>query len=70
MSCSSISQFAGERPELVEVRTLEPLTIGLEEFDVRPREAFGKLAQKTLSALGSKVAVAAPVQVEFRARAK
>jgi hypothetical protein len=52
------------------VRTLEPLRIGLEEFDVRPREAFGKLAQKTLDALGTKVAKEAPLQVEFSARVK
>jgi hypothetical protein len=63
-------QFAGEKPELVRVRTLEPLPIGLEEFDVRPREAFGKLAQKTLGALGSKVATAAPLEIEFTARPK
>ena len=65
-----VFQFAGDKPELVKVRSLEPLSIGLEEFDVRPREAFGKLAQKTLSALGSKVAQTAPVQVEFTARPK
>ncbi|MFZ5895992.1 MAG: hypothetical protein ACOY0T_33355 [Myxococcota bacterium] len=63
-------QYQGDKPTGVRVRTLEPLAIGLEEFDVRPREAFGKLAQKTLSALGSKVAQSAPVQIEFSARSK
>jgi hypothetical protein len=56
--------------ESLTVKTLEPLPIGLEEYDVRPREAFGKLAQKTLDALGSKVAKTAPLQVEFSARPK
>jgi len=50
------------------VRTTEPLDAGLEEYDVRPREAFGKLAQRTLDALGTKVAKSAPLQVEFTAR--
>jgi hypothetical protein len=62
--------YAGEKPQTVHVRTLEPLAIGLEEYDVRPREAFGKLAQKTLDALGSKVAKTAPIEVEFDARLK
>lgn len=60
--------FAGDKPESVKVRSLEPLAIGLEEYDVRPREAFGKLAAKTLSALGSKVAREARVELEFTAK--
>ena len=62
--------YQGDKLSAVHVRTLEPLQIGLEEFDVRPREAFGKLAQKTLGALGSKVAQVAPIQIEFSARPK
>ena len=62
--------YAGDKPQALAVRTLEPLRIGLEEYDVRPREAFGKLAQKTLDALGTKVAKEAPIQVEFNARVK
>jgi hypothetical protein len=56
--------------ESLAVKTIEPLQVGLDEYDVRPREAFGKLAQKTLGALGSKVATSAPVMLEFSARAK
>lgn len=61
---------AADKLESVTVKTTSPLAIGLEEFDVRPREAFGKLAQKTLDALGSKVAKEAPLDLEFSARAK
>jgi hypothetical protein len=61
---------ATDKLESVTVKTTAPLAIGLEEFDVRPREAFGKLAQKTLDALGSKVAKEAPLELEFTARAK
>lgn len=63
-------KYAGDKPESVSVRTLEPVAIGLEEYDVRPREAFGKLAQSTLETLGSKVAKTAPVEFEFSAKAK
>jgi polyisoprenoid-binding protein YceI len=62
--------FAGDKPTQVRVRTLEPMPVSLEDYDVRPREAFGKLAQKTLDALGSKVARVAPIQLEFTANAK
>jgi hypothetical protein len=56
--------------ESVAVKTTEPFQVALEEYDVRPREAFGKLAQKTLDALGSKVAKSAPLSVAFTARPK
>jgi hypothetical protein len=62
--------FDGDKPKSVRVRSLEPLVLGLEDFDVRPREAFGKLAQATLQSLGSKVAVAAPIEVDFTASVK
>lgn len=62
--------FSGEKPNALSVRTLTPIAVGLEEFDVRPREAFGKLAQKTLDALGSKVAKSAPIELEFKATAR
>lgn len=63
-------KYDGDKPQSVFVKTLEPLPIGLEDYDVRPREAFGKLAQRTLDSLGSKVAKTAPVQLEFSAKVK
>lgn len=62
------AHYEGDQLKDVSVRTTEPLDAGLEEYDVRPREAFGKLAQATLGALGTKVAKSAPLQVEFTAR--
>ena len=47
-------KYAGDKLESVSVKTTAPLVVGLEEHDVRPRELFGKLAQKTLSDLGQK----------------
>jgi hypothetical protein len=61
--------FTGAEPTAVRVRTLKPLVVGLEEHDVRPREAFGKLAAKTLAALGNKVASEAPIDLDLTARA-
>ncbi len=61
--------WAGDAPTGVTVKTLEPLDIGLDEYDVRPREAFAKLAAKTLSTLSDKVAKAAAVTIEFSAKA-
>lgn len=63
-------RFAGERLSGVSVKTTEPMVVGLEEHDVRPRELFGKLAQKTLSDLGQKVAKEAPIELQFSAKAK
>lgn len=59
--------FDGDTPTKMTVKTVKPLGIGLEEYDVRPREAFGKLAAKTLGALSDKVAQQADLSVEFTA---
>ncbi|MEZ4223462.1 MAG: hypothetical protein R3B13_21120 [Polyangiaceae bacterium] len=64
----AIFKFEGDKPVSVSVKTVEPMAVGLEEHDVRPREAFGKLAQKTLGALGNKVAAQAPIQLELSAK--
>jgi hypothetical protein len=62
--------YAGDRLESASFKTLEPVVVALEEHDVRPREAFGKLAQKTLAALSPKVAKEARVSFELKAKAK
>lgn len=61
-------KYEGDKLTSVDVKTSKPLTIGLEEHDVKPREAFGKLAQKTLQALSPKVAKDALVSMEFTAK--
>ncbi|NUO50063.1 MAG: YceI family protein [Polyangiaceae bacterium] len=53
-------------PKSVSIKTKGPFTVGLEEHDVRPRDTFGKLAQKTLSDLGSKVAKEAQVEIDVK----
>lgn len=58
-------RYDGDNLEEVHVRSVGPLSIGLDEYDVRPRTGFGKLAAKTLEALAPKVAKFAEVHVEF-----
>jgi hypothetical protein len=62
--------YAGDTARELSVKTREPLPVPLEEHDVRPRSAFGKLADKTLDALGAKVSKVALVSLEFTARPK
>jgi hypothetical protein len=59
--------YEGDKLAGVAVRTVKPFAVGLAENDVRPREAFGKLAQKGLDALAPKVAKEALVSIELRA---
>ncbi len=61
-------KFDGDKPTGVHVQTDEPVLVGLSEHDIKPRETFEKLAAKTLSALGSKVAEKAPVTLDFDAK--
>lgn len=67
-------KYAGDRLEAVEVKTLEPFVIALEEFEVHPRDAAGKLVKKLSEAISSnlkgKVAAEAPVHVSFVAKPK
>jgi len=60
--------FAGDKLTQVALKTTKPFVVGLAEHDVKPREGFGKLAQKTLELLSPKVAKDAMVSVELTAR--
>lgn len=64
----AVFKMEGDKATQVTIKSLAPLEIGLDEYDVRPREGFGKLAQKTLSALSPKVAKFAEVSIEFTAK--
>lgn len=61
-------KFEGDRPVSVSVKTVKPFPVDLAEYDVKPREAFGKLAQKTLEILAPKVAKEALVTIEVTAK--
>lgn len=65
----AIFTYAGDKPTQVQVRTVEPFIVDLDEHDVRPRTGFGQLAEKTLSAMSPKVGKEAEVSVAFTAKA-
>ncbi|WP_231511909.1 hypothetical protein [Chondromyces apiculatus] len=58
---------SGDRPVSAVIKTVKPFAIGLAEHDVQPREAFGKLAQKTLDVLAPKVNKEALVSLDLTA---
>lgn len=63
-----VFHYSGDDFQSVDVRTLHPIDVNLAEHHIEPRSSFETLAQKTLGALGQKVADAAPVTFEVSAR--
>lgn len=67
-------KYDGDKLTAVDVKTLEPFQIALEEFEVHPRDAAGKIVKRLSDALSSnlkgKVAKDAPVNVSFTAKPK
>ncbi len=63
-------KMKGDKAESVHIETVEPFVVGLEEHEVKPREAFGVLAKATLDTLGQKVGKEAAVTVSFDAKVK
>lgn len=65
-------KYAGDKLESVEVKTLEPFVVPLEEYEIHPPDAAGKLVKKLSEAIASnlkgKVAKDAPVMVSFVAK--
>jgi hypothetical protein len=66
--------YQGDKPQSIHVKTIEPLSIGLEEFEVNPRDDAGKFVKSLTEALSSnlkgKVAQQAPLMLDFMANAK
>jgi hypothetical protein len=67
-------KYAGDKLEAIEVKTLEPFAVTLEEFEVHPRDAAGKLVQSVTEAIAGnlkgKLAKDAPVEISFVAKPK
>jgi hypothetical protein len=67
-------EYQGDQARAIHVKTSEPLDVGLEEFEVNPRDDAGKFVKTLTEALGSnlkgKVAQRAPVMLDFTANAK
>jgi len=69
-----VVDYQGDLAKSIRVKTAEPLAIGLEEFDVNPRDDAGKFVKSVTDALSSnlkgKVAQQAPIVLAFTANAK
>ncbi|HSN98185.1 MAG TPA: hypothetical protein VLS89_07800, partial [Candidatus Nanopelagicales bacterium] len=61
-------RFEGDKLTGASIKTVKPIAIGLAEHDVHPREAFGKLAQKTLDVLAPKVNKEALITLDLAAQ--
>jgi hypothetical protein len=61
-------KFDGDKPVSVTVKSVKPFAVNLAEHDVKPRDAFGKLALKTLETLSPKVAKEALVSIDVTAK--
>jgi hypothetical protein len=59
---------ANSKPTSIQVVSKVPLTVGLKEHDVKPRDAGGKIAQASFGLFGTKVAEQAKVDFDFVVR--
>lgn len=66
--------YQGDKAQAIHVKTVEPLAIDLEAFEINPRDGAGKFVKSITEALSSnlkgKVAQQAPLELDFTARAK
>jgi polyisoprenoid-binding protein YceI len=67
-------RFAGDKLESLGIKTLEPLVVELEKFDIHPRDAAGKLTKTVTEVIATtlkgKLKNEAPVMVELSAKRK
>lgn len=62
-------RFVGDAsaPSRIDIKTAAPLQVLLAEHDVKPRDNLGKLAQKSFTLLGTKVAETANITLDLHA---
>jgi hypothetical protein len=67
-------KYAGDKLESVAVKTVEPVVVSLDEFEVQPRDAAGKFVSSVTDVISGrlkgKIKNEAPVSFEFVAKAK
>jgi hypothetical protein len=69
-----VFHFAGDKLESVDVKTVSPMPVNLEQYEINPRDGAGKFV-KTISdavsgSLKGKLQKEAPVMIQFSARPK
>lgn len=55
------------KPRAIVIKTRKPLRATLADYDVRPRDGFGKIAKGAFNLLGTKVADVADISLDLRA---
>ncbi|MCA9641064.1 MAG: hypothetical protein H6718_08980 [Polyangiaceae bacterium] len=63
-------KYEGDKPTQLLIKSKEAIPVDMEKHDVRPREAFGKLAQATFDTLSKKVNKMPQVSLELEATPK
>lgn len=67
-------RFAGDKLEALDVKTLSPLPVNLEQYEINPRDGAGKFVKTITDAvsgsLKGKLQKDAPVMIRFEARPK
>jgi hypothetical protein len=67
-------KYAGDKLESLHVKSVEPVVVNLEQFEIHPRDNTGKLVQTVTEAISNqlkgKIKNEAPVEFEFDAKAK
>jgi len=58
---------APDKPKSLSIKSKKPLRVTLGEHDVKPRDAFGKIAKGAFNLLGTKVAEVADISLDIRA---
>jgi hypothetical protein len=61
-------KFEGDKPVSVAIKSVKPFAVDLAEYEVKPRDAFGKFALKSLETLAPKVAKEAQVSIDLSAK--
>ncbi len=67
-------KYEGDKLASVTVKSVEPVGVSLDEFEIHPRDGAGKLVKTVTEAIASnlkgKISNVAPVEFEFTAHAK
>lgn len=62
----AVFTFEGDKATSVHLKTVSPFAVNLAEFEVKPRDAFGKFTKATLDSLAPKVAKEALIEFDLK----
>ncbi len=69
-----VFKYAGDKLDSIQIKSVEPVPVSLDEFEVHPRDDAGKLLKTVTEAIATnlkgKVSNLAPISFEFSAKPK